>query len=115
MQTCGTNPPSAKLSRTVLAEVDERFIRTYGDNYIHVSEIDAFVENTPPPMYDEEMNEIISAIQDPARRQELTDIASKLEFERRRDFIPQIADLDLAQMRHVGFLVRRGIRPGARR
>ena len=92
-------PTFCKLSRTVLAEVDERFIRTYGDNYIHVSEIDAFVENTPPPMYDEEMNEIISAIQDPARRQELTDIASKLEFERRRDFIPQIADLDLAQMR----------------
>ena len=92
-------PTFCKLSRTVLAEVDERFIRTYGNNYIHVSEIDAFVENTPPPMYDEEMNEIISAIQDPARRQELTDIVSKLEFERRRDFILQIADLDLAQMR----------------
>ena len=92
-------PTFCKLSRTVLAEVDERFIRTYGDNYIHVSEIDAFVENTPPPMYDEEMNEIISAIQDPARRQELTDIASKLEFERRRDFIPQLASLDLSQMR----------------
>ena len=92
-------PTFCKLSRTVLAEVDERFIRTYGNNYIHVSEIDAFVENTPPPMYDEEMNEIISAIQDPARRQELTEVASKLEFERRRDFILQIADLDLAQMR----------------
>ena len=89
----------AKLSRTVLAEVDERFIRTYGDNYIHVSEIDAFVENTPQPMYDEELNEIISAIPDADRRQELTEIASKLEFERRRDFIPQVADLDLAQMR----------------
>ena len=89
----------AKLSRTVLAEVDERFIRTYGDNYIHVSEIDAFVENTPQPMHDEELNEIISAIPDAERRQELTEIASKLEFERRRDFIPQVADLDLAQMR----------------
>ena len=89
----------AKLSRTVLAEVDERFIRTYGDNYIHVSEIDAFVENTPQSMYDEELNEIISAIPDADRRQELTEIASKLEFERRRDFIPQVADLDLAQMR----------------
>ena len=88
-----------KLSHTVLAEVDERFIRTYGDNYIHVSEIDAFVENTPQPMHDEELNEIISAIPDAERRQELTEIASKLEFERRRDFIPQVADLDLAQMR----------------
>ena len=50
-------------------------------------------------MYDEELNEIISAIPDAERRQELTEIASKLEFERRRDFIPQVADLDLAQMR----------------
>ena len=57
----------AKLSRMVLAEVDERFIRTYGDNYIHVSEIDAFVENTPQPMYDEELNDIISAIPDAER------------------------------------------------
>lgn len=31
----------------VIAEVDERLIRTYGDNYIHVSEIDYFVEYTP--------------------------------------------------------------------
>ncbi len=89
----------SRLSRTVLAEVDERFIHTYGDNYIHVSEVDAFVENTPPPMYDEEVNEIISSVEDPDRRHELTEIASKLEFERRRDFIPQVAELDLHQMR----------------
>ena len=34
-----------KNSRTVIAEVDEELIRTYGDNSIHVSEIDYFVEH----------------------------------------------------------------------
>ena len=66
-------------------------------------------------MYDEEMNGIISAIQDPARRQELTDIVSKLEFERRRDFILQIADLDLAQMRQWAAFYAGVSDPGARR
>ena len=88
-----------KLSRTVLAEVDERFIRTYGDNYVHVSEIDAFVENTPPPMDDEELKGILSGIGDEERRNELAEVASQLEYDRRRDFIPQLADLELSQMR----------------
>ena len=88
-----------KLSRTVLAEVDERFIRTYGDNYVHVSEIDAFVENTPPPMDDEELKGILSGIGDEERRHELAEVASQLEYDRRRDFIPQLADLELSQMR----------------
>ena len=89
----------AGLSRTVLAEVDERFIRTYGDNHIHVSEIDAFVENTPPPMLDEELDGIIASIGEAERRETLREIASGLEFDRRRDFIPQLAGLELSQMK----------------
>ena len=34
-------------AKLVMAEVNSRLIRTYGDNYIHVSEIDYFVEHTP--------------------------------------------------------------------
>lgn len=34
-----------KLGRPVVAEVNDKLIRTYGDNYIHVSEIDYFVEH----------------------------------------------------------------------
>ena len=89
----------AGLSRTVLAEVDERFIRTYGDNHIHVSEIDAFVENTPLPMLDEELDGIIASIGEAERRETLREIASGLEFDRRRDFIPQLAGLELSQMK----------------
>lgn len=36
-----------RKAKVVMAEVNERMIRTYGDNYIHVSEIDYFVEHTP--------------------------------------------------------------------
>lgn len=34
-------------AKIVLAEVNKNLIRTYGDNFIHVSEIDYFVEHTP--------------------------------------------------------------------
>ena len=34
-------------AKIALAEINKNFIRTYGDNYIHVSEIDYFVEHTP--------------------------------------------------------------------
>lgn len=36
-----------KRARVVLAEVNARLIRTYGDNYVHVSQIDRFVEHPP--------------------------------------------------------------------
>jgi len=36
-----------RQARVTLAEVNDRMIRTYGDNFIHVSEIDHFVEHTP--------------------------------------------------------------------
>lgn len=36
-----------KAAKVVLAEVNNNFIRTHGDNFVHVSEIDWFVEHTP--------------------------------------------------------------------
>ncbi len=36
-----------RTARIVIAEANERIIRTYGDNFVHVSEIDHFVEHTP--------------------------------------------------------------------
>jgi len=58
----------AARAKRVIAEVHPEFIRTYGENYIHVSEIDLFVEgNEPtgelpaPPPNPEEI-EIVDAI-----------------------------------------------------
>jgi len=38
---------AVKNARIVLAESNKNLIRTYGDNFIHFSEIDYFVEHTP--------------------------------------------------------------------
>jgi len=37
----------ARSAGVTIAEVNERMIKTYGDNFIHVSEIDYFVEHMP--------------------------------------------------------------------
>jgi len=36
-----------RAAKIALAEVNENLIRTYGDNFIHISEIDYFVQHTP--------------------------------------------------------------------
>ena len=36
-----------RAAKMVLAEANDNFIRTYGDNFVHVSEIDYFVKHTP--------------------------------------------------------------------
>jgi 4-hydroxybutyrate CoA-transferase len=38
---------AVRAAKVVLAEVNENMIRTFGDNYVHVSEIDYFVKHTP--------------------------------------------------------------------
>lgn len=42
----------SKTAKIVIGEVNEGMLRTYGENYIHVSEIDYFVENKAPAKID---------------------------------------------------------------
>jgi len=49
-----------KRSRTVVAEVNSLLIRTYGDNFVHVSEIDYFVEATPYVPSQEEIDALMA-------------------------------------------------------
>jgi 4-hydroxybutyrate CoA-transferase len=44
----------AKRARRVIAEIDEKAVRTYGTNFIHVSEIDYFAERPHEPELNEE-------------------------------------------------------------
>lgn len=50
------SPLMIRQARTVIAEVDKNFIRTGGQNSVHISEIDYFVERreSPPPPFMEE-------------------------------------------------------------
>jgi 4-hydroxybutyrate CoA-transferase len=42
-----TKKTECRHAKCVMAEVNKNLIRTYGDNFIHISEIDYFVEHTP--------------------------------------------------------------------
>ena len=84
----------ARHAKVTLAEVDETFIRTHGTNYIHVSEIDRFVENSPKLMSDDEMDQIIRNMPDEEGRRELRAVSGRIEQERRHDFIPKLAAMD---------------------
>jgi 4-hydroxybutyrate CoA-transferase len=42
-----TKKSEIRRAKIVMAEVNKNLIRTYGDNFIHVDEIDYFVEHTP--------------------------------------------------------------------
>jgi len=51
-----------KRAKTAIAEVNEHLIRTYGDNFVHVSEIDYFVEATPYDPTPEELEQVIASV-----------------------------------------------------
>ena len=59
------SPTTARAAKCVIAEVQEDFIRTGGENYIHMDEIDYFVEGdtavggaTAAPPSDEEITQV---------------------------------------------------------
>ena len=59
------SPTTARAAKLVLGEVQEDFIRTGGENYIHMDEIDLFVEGEAPvggpasaPPSDEEISQV---------------------------------------------------------
>jgi 4-hydroxybutyrate CoA-transferase len=55
------NRTACDIAQTIICEVDERLIRTYGENFLHISEVAALVEHQPaddrdppiPPRTDE--------------------------------------------------------------
>lgn len=56
-----------RAAKKVIAEADEHQIRTAGDNYIHISEIDLFVEHTPPRILLSEIDDAVSQAAPEAR------------------------------------------------
>ena len=53
--------PCLLSAKTVIAEVDKNLIRTYGDNFIHVSNIDYLVEYTPETLSEEELEQNLAS------------------------------------------------------
>jgi len=80
----------ARVAKKVIAEVDENQIRTHGSNYIHVSDIDAFVEHTPEIVGDERIPEIIRDVEPPEKKKALADIFSLIDPATRPIYIPML-------------------------
>ncbi len=74
-------------ARMVLAEVNSNMIRTGGDNFIHVSEIDYFVESTPPRLTAADVDRVVTQAH-PALRERISLILKEADPEQR----PALAD-----------------------
>ena len=77
----------------VIAAVDENMIRTFGDNWIHMSEIDYFTEHKPELMSPEEIERIIASQEPEARREKLKWIVSNVPPEFLPDVLPLLSQL----------------------
>lgn len=68
----------ARRVPTVIAEVNPTLQQVYGDVYIHVSEIDHFVEFNPPPFSRADFDKATEAVTDPVRRQGWIELADEI-------------------------------------
>ncbi len=89
----------AQNSVRVAAQVDEAQIRTYGTNYIHVSEIDYLVDHTPPAMSREEALGQIGQIKDSQSRAELERILPFMSARHRWEVLPWLCRASLRDVR----------------
>ncbi len=88
-----------KRAKTVVAQVDASMIRTGGTNYIHVSEIDRFVEATPEMLSAKEQEEILSRTPQDVREMVEPYIPKIVDF-RRKWIVSMLPDfnVDFAKM-----------------
>lgn len=68
----------ARRCPIVIAQVDDNLTPVYGDVYIHVSEIDKFIEFTPPPLDREQFEQIVQTVADPERQAGWRSLADEL-------------------------------------
>ena len=89
----------AKYASHVIAVVDENQVRTYGSNYIHVSEIDRFVEHTPPALPIEAGQKLLDSLPDGELRSELERISPLMSDVQRQEAIPTLMRANVSQVR----------------
>jgi len=83
----------ARAACKAILEVDSSMIRTYGDNFIHVSEVDYFVEHTPKPVSQEEFDNLI-ADANPKRRALLKEIFNYFTPYQQSEHLPYLLKAD---------------------
>jgi len=93
-------------AKTVIAEVNENMIRTGGTNFIHVSEIDYFVEYTPPELTPALAEEIL-ADADPGIKELLLPNISRIEKTRRHTAVTTFSEMTLDEVK--GMMLSMGL------
>ena len=94
----------ARRAATVVAEVDPTLIATFGDCFVHVSEIDCFVEYSPPPVTMELVREQLEGLE-PERRAQYEEIAAQVDLQRLAPVLPLLKVLEpQALKRFLGIL-----------
>lgn len=88
-------------SKMVLAEVNANLIRTGGDNFIHVSEIDRFVENTPPKLTAAEVDKIVTKA-NPNLRERIRLILKEADPEQRPALADALLTLNTEEFNQAG-------------
>lgn len=89
----------ARLSKLVVAQVDESQIHTHGRNFIHVSDIDLFVEYTAPLLSNQEVTQTISSTPDPDVRSLLKSLLPRMSPGEQARYLPELAPLSPKQVR----------------
>ena len=89
----------AQLSKTVIAQVDESQIRTHGQNYIHVSDLDMIVEHSDSLLSDEQLSKVIESSPDAEVRSLLTALLPEISPDERARYLPELTLLTPKQVR----------------
>ncbi|MFQ5873726.1 MAG: acetyl-CoA hydrolase/transferase family protein, partial [Dehalococcoidia bacterium] len=92
----------AQTARAVIAIHDPTFIRTYGTNYIHMSEIDRSVEYNPPEITLDEAKAMIEAVSDHEVRSAILRYLPHMSGVERQQWVPYMCEIGLSEVRGLG-------------
>ena len=89
----------AQTAKKVIAQHDPTFIRTYGDNYIHLSEIDRSVHYVPPEITVEEAMPIIGGVKDEQVKAAVLRFLPDMSGDQRQQWVPYLCSKNAAEVR----------------
>ena len=87
----------SRNAKTVIAEVDENLIRSHGDTYLHVSEVDYLVDCTAPPLDEDDVTRLVNLIS-PEKQDRARQVITTANPRSLRQFIEQIDEVEPARV-----------------
>jgi len=105
----------ARKAKRIIAEVDSNTPWVYGDSWIHVSEIDYFVEHDTPIITDEELAQRVAHIEPEEKRVKILQYSREVLPHQRPRFLAIFEILDVPSIDSIaetaGLVVPQGLEP----